>query len=115
MKKEVSNFVALVVALIQGDDAQVQAIKIQKKAKAALTSQIAVKEAHTLTLEDAVDAAQEVLAKARVNNGEPITSMDSYISILLSANRLLSSHEADLTAHEETIAFLKEQLEIVKA
>tara|TARA_R110000823_G_scaffold291969_1_gene410792 strand:- start:1227 stop:1574 length:348 start_codon:yes stop_codon:yes gene_type:complete len=115
MKKEVSNFVALVVALIQGDDAQVKAIKIQKKAKAALTSQIAVKEAHTLTLEDAVDAAEETMAKVRVNGGDAIISMDTYISRLLEANRFLSSQKESLTAHEEVIAFLKSELEIVKA
>tara|TARA_R110000850_G_scaffold90138_4_gene192373 strand:+ start:5521 stop:5868 length:348 start_codon:yes stop_codon:yes gene_type:complete len=115
MKKEVSNFVALVVALIQGDDAQLQAIKIQKKAKAALTSQIAVKEAHTLTLEDSVDAAEEAMAKVRVNGGKPIINMDNYISSLLSANRFLSSQKEALTFHEEVIDFLKTELEIVKA
>jgi hypothetical protein len=39
----ISNFVNTVIAIIKGDDAEVISLKIQKRAVAVLTAQIAVK------------------------------------------------------------------------
>jgi hypothetical protein len=39
----ISNFVNTVIAIIKGDDAEVIGLKIQKRAVAVLTAQIAVK------------------------------------------------------------------------
>ena len=113
MKKEVNSFVELVVAMLQGDNAKVTAVKIQRKAKVELKSQIAVKEAHTLTLEENVEQAEEALQKARLANGEIITSGETYISNLLHAKRNLASAEITLGNHKETVKFLKEELALV--
>lgn len=108
-----SLFVKLVVAMLQGDNAEVTAIKIQRKAKVELKSQIAVKEAHTLTLEENVEQAEEALQKARLANGEIITSGETYISNLLRAKRNLEDSKEVLKIHKESVRFLKEELALV--
>lgn len=113
MSKTISTFVSLIVALITGDDAEVTAIKIQRKAKASLTAQIAVKTAITLDLEQAVETAEENLALARVNNGELITNNEDYVRNLFRKNDALEKAVDVLDAHLEDIEFLKAQLEIV--
>lgn len=113
MKKEVNSFVKLVVAMLQGDDAEVTAIKIQRKAKVELKSQIAVKEAHTLTLEENVEEAEEALQKARLANGEIINSGEIYIIDLLQAKKDLENSKEILKVHKETVKFLKEELALV--
>lgn len=110
---ELKGFVAMVVAILTGDDAEVTALKIQKKGKAALKAQIAVKEAATLELEEQVEVAQEALELARVNRGEVITNNNTYISNLLGRRRDLEAAEKNLEVHLETIEFLKKELEIV--
>lgn len=113
VQEEVSAFVSLLVATIKGDDAKVTAIKIQKKAKAFLKSQIAVKQAHTLSLEEHVEEAKEYLTRVRSNDGHLIEKGDSYISSLLSSNRTVKAKEEILKAHVDNISFLEDQLALV--
>jgi len=113
--KNVTNFVKLIIALITGDDAQATAIKIQKKAAAALTAQIAVKNAFTLSLEENVEQAEERLQLARINNGELITNTDVYIKNLLAYRRALLVEEKVLGEHLDVIAFLKATLSDVNS
>jgi hypothetical protein len=61
------------------DDAEVIGLKIQKRAVAVLTAQIAVKVCRTLSLEGIEDLAEDNLNKARVNNGTLIVNDDQYI------------------------------------
>lgn len=112
---KVSSFVKLVLAMIQGDDAQIKAIKIQKKASAALTAQIAVKKAVTLNLEECVEAAQENIAISRVNSGKIIENTDDYLQALISRKKYLDLAEEALQDHLDTIAFLEEELETINS
>lgn len=110
MSKTKKTFVDLVIALIKGDDAEVKAIKIQKKAIATLKAQIAVKKAHTLNLEEKVEGAQEVLSMARINSGKVITDGEEYISNLLRANKGLKFAEEAMQNHLGIISFLECEL-----
>lgn len=112
---KISNFVKLVIATIKGDEAEATALKIQKKATAALRAQIAVKQSTTLTLEDTVESAVEALASARINNGNVISDNTNYIHNLLRAKTTLDAAEIALEDHLETIAFLQAELKQVEA
>ena len=105
-----NNFLKTIVALIEGDDAKVLALKIQKKAKAAFTAQVAVKQAFTLSLEENVENAQESLQNALVNKGYQITDTDDYLITILSKRRHVEEAQKELDGHLETVAFLQEQL-----
>lgn len=115
MSDQISNFVKLVVAVIQGDDAKVKALKIQKKAAAGLAAQIAVKKAKTLELEDTLEQAEESLATARINGGKEITDSSAYISTLLSTNRSVKEAKEALDHHNGVVEFLEQQAALVKA
>jgi hypothetical protein len=107
------TFVKLLIATIKGDDAEVTAIKIQKKAKMFLKAQIAVKEAHTLALEAEVEEAIERLVKVRTNGGDLITDGENYVCSLLAYNRTVIEKEGTLEKHLKNITFLEEQLALV--
>lgn len=116
-KKEtnVSLFFKLILAVIKGDDAEATAIKIQKKAIAALTAQIAAKVYHTLTLEDLLEAAEVELGVARVNGGDLITDNDKYIRVLLTRKMEFDTAVENLNTHKKTIKFLEEELSIAQS
>lgn len=103
-------FLKLAIALIKGDDAEATALRIQKRAVAALKAQIAAKEAHTLTLEDVLESALENLEKRTVNNGVLIEDNITYITELLKAQRAIKEAEEKLEDHKASILFLQNQL-----
>ena len=115
MAKQLTNFVKLVAAYITGDDAKVQSLKIQKKAIANLKSQIAVRDAHTLSLEDDLENAHEDLNKARANAGKSITNGEEYISELLTCGDNLDHVKSRIIIHKDIIIFIKDQLDLVQA
>ena len=111
---EFGLFVKLALAVIKGDDAEARAIKIQKKAIACLTAQIAAKEFHQLSLEEAVENAEISLGEARVNFGDLITDNEAFIRALLVRRQERDAAELALKEHKEEIVFLKEELERAK-
>jgi len=113
MSKQVGLFLEMCVAIITGDDAKAKAVKIQKKALAILRAQIAVKTAHTLTEEEDVENATEALAKARMNNGSPITDNKSYVQQLMRANEQLTFVTNSLDAHIKSIEFLQGEYNLI--
>jgi hypothetical protein len=109
----ISNFVNTVIAIIKGDDAEVIGLKIQKRAVAVLTAQIAVKVCRTLSLEGIEDLAEDNLNKARVNNGTLIVNDDQYIQKLLDA-KFKFDQASDLSDHKQDIEFLKKSLKTLR-
>lgn len=109
------KFLDRVVAVIKGDDPQSIGSKIQKRAKAALTAQIAAKEAHTLVLEEAVETVKEHQEIALLNAGSLITDNDSYVLDILRTARNLEEAEDKLKFHKEDIEVLKNALKEVSA
>ena len=113
IKENASLFIQLVIAAVKGDDAAAVGIKIQKTAMAQIRAQVAAKNAHTLTLEDNLEAAKEALANARINNGILISDSVEYIKKLLLANKEIKKAEEAIIKHEEEIEFLTEQLSLI--
>jgi intracellular sulfur oxidation DsrE/DsrF family protein len=110
----VSNFVESVIAIIKGDDARAIGLKIQRRAIAILTAQIAIKVCKTLALEGVEDTAEGNLNKARLNSGTLIINDDQYIQNLLDAKFKYDQAAAELVAHKQDIEFLKKELENAK-
>jgi hypothetical protein len=107
------SFVKEVVALLKGDDAEATGQKILRQADSAFKTQIASLTGDTIALEDKVEEAKENVRLARLNNGQPISDRNSYISSLLTAqNRLVEAEEA-LESHLDKLLFLKEQAELL--
>jgi hypothetical protein len=107
------DFLALVETIIKGEDAATVATKIQKDAISGISTQLAVKRDHLLTLEDEVDTKNEALIVARTNAGKPITDRKSYVATLMQAKRNLLVAEKALVLHKKEIEFLEDELFIV--
>lgn len=108
---KMKSFVKEVVAIISGDNAEATGQKILRQADSALKTQIASLNGDTISLEDKVEDAQEVLRLARVNNGKLITDRNQYVRNLLDAKNALVDTQDALEAHLEKIAFLQEQFD----
>jgi hypothetical protein len=101
------SLLGLLVAIITGDDATAKSAKIQRKSDSILTAQVAVKNATTLELEEAVETAEENLNKAIVNGGSLIEYKDQYIRNIFEARDALEEATEALENHKKDIEFLK--------
>lgn len=108
--KKGKSFIKQFVAFVEGDDATVQAEKTYRQSVAALSSQISCLNGDTIDKETAVEDAEEALAKATVNGGQPITNRNKYVSELVAAKNNLNNRLDELEAHKDTVAFLEETL-----
>jgi tetratricopeptide (TPR) repeat protein len=112
---KMNSFIKQFVALVQGDDATVQAEKAYRSASAALTAHIAVAKADLLGHQEEVEKAKETLTEARLNSGKVISNRDNYVDALVNAKNALLKAEDALEAHEEYIAFLEAELEVLNS
>lgn len=112
---KLNSFVTQFVAIVKGDNAEVQGAKAWRSAESALKVQIASLGGDLIRKEDNVSAAQESIRLARVNNGQAITDRDQYVANLISAKEQLVRAEKALKAHQETIKFLEEEYANLKA
>jgi hypothetical protein len=110
----VKSFVKQFVATVQGDDTQAKAEKAFRQAQSALKSQISSLEGDTINLEDRVTDAKEVQTKARINNGNPITDRNAYVTNLVYQKNNVVDAEKALKTHTDKIAFLKSELEALE-
>lgn len=112
---KLNSFVNQFVAIVKGDNAEAQGAKAWRSAESALKVQIASLNGDLIRKEDAVEQAKEKLAKARVNYGNQISDRDAYITKLIQAKESLKQAEKAEKAHKDTIAFLEEEYEALKA
>ena len=112
--ENLSNFVRLAIAKISGHDAEATALKIERKAIAALASQIAVQEALVIDYEQAVEDAEEKLDEARINSGNLIEDRDWYVQSIVDAHEFLEDSKKQLADLKEIIKFLKSELSNIK-
>lgn len=112
---KVNSFVKSFVAIVQGDDATAQAEKAKRQADNALKTNISALNFETSAFEDTLESAKENEAKATVNNGQPITSKESYVRNLLDARNAVTNAEQALSRHQAKISFLKEKLDSLDA
>ena len=109
-KTKVKSFINSFVTLVSGESDTVLAEKVWRQAESALASQIPALKGDLVTLEDKVEEAKEVLAKARLNNGTLINRRESYVEGLLIAKNAVTIAEENLADHKEKIAFLEAEL-----
>lgn len=109
------SFVKEVIAILSGDNAEATGQKILRQADSAFKTQIASLTGDTISFEDAVEEAKEVLRLARLNNGRLISDRSSYISNLITAKNNLIDAEEALEDHILKLDFLKEQAELLEA
>lgn len=112
---KLNSFAKQFVAIIKGDDAEATAQKVWRQADSALKVQIAALKGDVIAKEDNVEQAKEALTKARVNNGNSITSRESYVSNLIAAKNVVTKAEKELEQHNAQIAFLEEEYKNLSA
>lgn len=101
---KVSKFAKEVLGRIKGDEAGVLAGKIERKAKNALSSQIAALNSRKVDLETKVEDAEQALENAKYP-GVAITSSERYIQDLADAQLTLDEATEELDEIDESIEF----------
>jgi hypothetical protein len=105
------SFIAQFVALIKGDDVEVQAQKVWRQAESAFKTQIAALQGKTLDFEDKIVEANEAAELTLLNHGKKIEDRDAYIAnVLLAENRKLEAEEA-MKDHKRKIDLLQKKLD----
>lgn len=110
-----TGFVSEIVAVVKGSDAQQIGEKIQKQMSNGLNAQIALKEAATFDLEEAVERAEEQVKLSLMNNGKDVTDREATIQSYLNAQVALRNAKTALENHLQVIEWLKEGQAIVNA
>lgn len=113
MSQEVKKgklFVKEVVARLKGDDAEVKASKIARKALTSVESQIAALRSKEVDLESAVEDKQEALKAAKYPT-EQITDGQTYIRSIKNAQDSLDKSVEELEAVKESIEYFTGLLE----
>lgn len=100
----VSNFVSIVMAKLQGDDAKVLALRNEKRAKAALKGQISALQSEQVNLEVKLEDAVEAHENAKYPTKD-IVSSESYIDKVASTYRAKVQAEENLEENKESIEF----------
>lgn len=106
-------FVKTFMAIMEGDKAEVIALKINDRSKNAIKAQISSLEGDTMDFEEEVTTAKENLEKATVNYGDSNFDKTVYVSKLISSKNNLTEKEDNLEEHLSTINFLKERLVLI--
>lgn len=108
-----SLFLKQFCALVTGDTAQVQAIKVRRAVIAQLKAQIAMLEGKSVSMETAVEDAQEKEKEALVNFGSAQVT-DSYVENLFKAHNRVIELQNELADHSAKMEFLIAKLEEVQ-
>ena len=104
----------LILATIKGDDAEATRLKIVNKGISAFKSQIAVKEAITLDLEEKVEESKGAVDLALINNGSPIGDRETYLVNYIESTKKLEESKKALKVHLEGIQKLKDGLAVLE-
>lgn len=112
---KVKSFVKQFVAKLSGDDNEALAQKALRQADSALKTQISNLTGDIINYEDALEAAKEAQASARVNDGKIISDRETYVENLLEAKNDVTEAEEALETHRAKIAFLQGELEALSS
>jgi hypothetical protein len=107
----VKSYVKQFAAILKGDDAEATAQKALRASDSALKTQIASLTGDLISLEDALEQAQENEKLALLNNGKVPTDRNAYVRNLIVARQSVIDAEENLYEHKETIAYLQSKLE----
>ena len=111
---EFGLFIKLALAVIKGDDAEARAIKIQKKAIACLTAQIAAKEFHQLSLEEAIEKVESDYNYVELESSDEIYEHLDYVLANNKTEAYEKYKENSLKKSTGQFYFFREQLEIIE-
>lgn len=104
MVKEITNFGKQVLARLKGDDAEVLALKIERKASSAFKGQVAALEAKVVDLENIVADKEEALQNA-IYPSALFTDNSSYIASIQRAQASLDEAKENLQQAVDSITY----------
>ena len=104
--KSLSLFVKETVARLKGDDAEVLAIKNQRKADSAINGQLAALKAKLVDDESAVEDGEELLNNAIYPN-TAITDNQAYVRGISKAHEALEEAKETLENTKNSIAYFE--------
>lgn len=108
--KKGKTFIKEVIARLKGDDAEVKAAKISRKAISAVEGQLAALNSKKVDLENTVEDAAEFLNNAKYPI-ELISDNQSYIRGIEKAQKAYDEAVENLENVEQSIAYFTELLE----
>lgn len=103
-----SKFVASVIGLLKGDNAEQTAVKIQSQMSLGFDMQLALKDGERADLADRVDQAEQAVARALANNGKPVSNRSATIGEYFAAKDALETAKEDLAQVDKEIKWLEE-------
>lgn len=103
------DFIERVVAFLNGDDEEVVAANIKRKALSYLKAATGNYDVMLIKADEKIESAQEKLEKALMNNGSTEFT-ENYISNLVNANNALIEAQEKKVSIEEIKKFLEEQM-----
>lgn len=111
---EKKSTIKKLLAVIQGDNDEVKALKLQKRIIAALKVEVAKMESEVLGGEMLLEKANTDYEAALLNNGELNFDPDTYISNLATAKNQVIQAETKIEEYLATLNILKEALQSVE-
>jgi epoxyqueuosine reductase QueG len=103
-----SKFVASVVALLKGDNAEQTAVKIQSQMTLGFDTQLALKKGERADLENTVEQAKTAVSVALANGGKEVRNRPQAIGAYLQAKDALEDAEARLAHLDKEVKWLEE-------
>lgn len=107
-------FMKLVIAKIKGDDAEAQAIKVQKSVTNALKAEISVKESALFKAENKLENIIEKQSNVLINEGKRVEDDEGYINALIKSETEVKIQKKNVKQLKETVDFLKEKLTMIQ-
>lgn len=104
MSQQVTNFVKTVIARLKGDDAEILALKIERKANSALKGQLAALEAKVVDLENIVADKEDALQNT-IYPSTLFTDNSAYISSIQRAQASLDEAKENLQQVVDSIEY----------
>lgn len=108
-----STYVASIVALLQGENAEQKAQGIQYQLQIGLETQIQLKKGERADLKGNLNAANAAYEKALRNNGSEVTDRALSIGNILNARQAVEDAEEALEDHDKHVQWLKEAQEVI--
>lgn len=105
-----------VEALIKGDDAKAIATKNKAKLEMSIKTQLTLKEALKMDLEDTLQSAKQHAENVLLNKGQTIANKaegDEVVAVFFKAKTAVDNAQEKLDHHNREVEFLKEALELL--
>jgi chromosome segregation ATPase len=112
---KLKSFVKEFVAMVKGDEAEAIGEKVRRKAEAGVETRLSSLKGHIVECEQYIEESEENLKHVRLNNGNPIKDMVTYVDNLIMAHKKVDEAKAKLEDVKHTIEVLQKELEIIRS